>query len=122
LSGCRFVPWRQRVLVLREAAAASASVSLEPGASLVWDRRFAVAMPAEASQRFTLGYLGAVRPPVPLNGDLPRLVHSVLPALWDDQGLAAVPLLGFRRADVGTLPTISFRSATPLSPPRFTVV
>ncbi len=33
LGGCRFVPWRGRLLVLREPAAASASLRLEPGAT-----------------------------------------------------------------------------------------
>src|SRR5438045_1977521 len=31
LGGCRFVPWRGRLLVLRELAAASPPVRLEPG-------------------------------------------------------------------------------------------
>ena len=34
LGGCRFVPWRGRLLVLRELAAAGAAVRLQPGARL----------------------------------------------------------------------------------------
>jgi tRNA(Ile)-lysidine synthase len=45
LGGCRFVPWRGRILVLRELAAAGAPARLDPGAGLLWDRRFAVAPP-----------------------------------------------------------------------------
>ena len=49
LGGCRFVAWRGRWLVLRELAAAAGPVRLSPGASLLWDRRFAVALPAAAT-------------------------------------------------------------------------
>ena len=53
---------------------------------------------------------------------LPRLIHPVLPALWDDAGLAAVPHLGWRREDVAALPRLLFRPANPLSRASFTVV
>jgi tRNA(Ile)-lysidine synthase len=75
-----------------------------------------------------LGYLGQSgrvareRPLADRDGDLPRLVHPVLPALWDEEGLAAVPHLGFRRPAVGVLPQVSFRPANPLTSAGFTVV
>jgi hypothetical protein len=75
-----------------------------------------------------LGYLGQSgralpeRPAGDHAGDLPRLVHPVLPALWDDKGLAAVPHLGYRRPGVDALPGLSFRSANPLTSAGFTVV
>ncbi len=49
LGGCRFVPWRGRLLVLRELAAAEAPKVLEPGADLLWDRRFAVRLSPDAA-------------------------------------------------------------------------
>jgi tRNA(Ile)-lysidine synthase len=132
LGGCRFVPWRGRLLVLREPAAASAPVRLEPGATLVWDRRFAVDLAPTAASGFLLGYLGlsgaaATERPVDRQvdrdrGGLPRLIYPVLPALWDDEGLAAVPHLGYRRPGVGALPSLSFHPANPLTRARFTVV
>ncbi len=124
LGGCRFVPWRGRLLVLRELAAASAAVRLEPGARLVWDRRFAVNLTPAAPSGFTLGYLGPGGAPGAERGncDLPRLLYSILPALWDDEGLAAVPHLGYRRPGVGALPWLSFRPANPLTRAGFTVV
>src|SRR5207248_9869586 len=109
LGGCRFMPWRGRILVLREPEAASAPVRLEPGANLVWDRRFAVNLAATAPRGFTLGYLGPGRAPA-AEGDLPRLIYSVLPALWDEDGLAAAPHLGWRRADVRVVPRVFFRA------------
>jgi tRNA(Ile)-lysidine synthase len=132
LGGCRFVPWRGRLLVLRELAAASAPVRLEPGASLVWDRRFAVDLTAAAPSGFMLGYLGrsgaagtqrpTERPTDHHASDVPRLIYPVLPALWDEAGLAAVPHLGYRRPGVGALPSLSFCPAHPLTRAGFTVV
>ena len=122
---CRFVPWRGRLLVLREPAAASAPVRLEPGANLIWDRRFAVDLAAAAPRGFWLGYLGQSGVATPCGhgtGDLPRLVHPVLPALWDEAGLAAVPHLRYRRTGVGVLPQLFFRTASPLTRAGFTVV
>ena len=124
LGGCRFVPWRGRLLVLREPAAASAPVRLEPGANLVWDRRFAVNLAAIAPSGFTLDYLGPGGAAVTEGGagDLPRLIYSVLPALWDEEGLAAVPHLGWRRAGAGVVPRVFFRAGNPLTHAGFTVV
>jgi len=125
LGGCRFMPWRGRLLVLRELEAASAPVRLEPGTNLLWDRRFAVDLAATVLSGFTLGYLGrGAVPEIAENGagDLPRLVYSTLPALWDEEGLAAVPHLGYRRAGVGALPRVFFRSENALTHAGFTVV
>jgi len=124
LGGCRFVAWRGRLLVLRELAAASEPARVEPGACLVWDRRFAVELAPAAPGGFMLGYLGqsGAIATERSEGDLPRLVHPVLPALWDGEGLAAVPHLGYRRCGVRLLPGVSFRPANPLTSAGFTVV
>jgi len=129
LGGCRFVPWRGQILVLRELAGAAPPVRIEPGARVIWDRRFAIELPRTAAGGFTLGYLGQAGPigrerrlAGPVRGDLPRLVHSVLPAIWDEAGLVAVPHLGYRRGDAGDLPAIAFHPANPLSVAGFTVV
>jgi tRNA(Ile)-lysidine synthase len=121
LGGCRFVPWRGQILVLRELAGAAAPAHIDPGARVTWDRRFAVELPRMAGGAVTLGYLGqagaigrAIQPASAERGDLPRLVHSVLPAIWD-AGLVAVPHLGYRRAGAADLPALAFRPANPLS-------
>ena len=123
LGGCRFVPWRGQVLVLRERTAESAPVALAAGASLVWDGRFGVDMPAQVGT-LTLGYLGSDRPPEdePKRSGLPPLVGPALPALWDERGLAAVPHPGYRRAGVGVLPHLAFCPKNPLTSAGFTVV
>jgi tRNA(Ile)-lysidine synthase len=128
LGGCRFVPWRGRFLVLRELVAAEPSVCLEPGECRLWDRRFAASLPAKADRGFTLGYLGRRGVALPARrylageGELPRLAYPVLPAFWDQDGLAAVPALGYRRAPELVLPTLSFHPAYPLTTAGFTVV
>ncbi len=125
LGGCRFIPWRGRVLVLRELAAAQRPVSLEPGADLLWDRRFAVSLPPETAGVVTFGYLGQHGGAAP-QGDfgrmLPPLVRSVLPAFWDGRGVASVPHLGYFRPGPTVLAKLSFRPCKPLTPPSFTVV
>jgi len=129
LGGCRFVPWRGQILVLRELAGAAPPARIEPGARVIWDRRFAVELPRMAGGAVTLGYLGqagaigrASRPASAVRGDMPRFVHSALPAIWDEAGLLAVPHLRYRRAGTADLPVLAFRPANPLSDAGFTVV
>jgi tRNA(Ile)-lysidine synthase len=129
LGGCRFVPWRGQLLVFRELANAAPPVRLSPGTELLWDRRFSVTIPRTAGPDLVFGYLGqsGMRPVIDRHiehdeGALPRLVHSVLPALWDTTGLAAVPRLGFFRAGATALPTIVWHPVNPLSRAGFTVV
>jgi tRNA(Ile)-lysidine synthase len=124
LGGCRFVPWRGRILVLRELAAAAAPARLDPGAGMLWDRRFAVASAPAVAGGLTLGYLGQSGGAAPesCSGDLPPLVHAVLPAFWDERGLAAIPHLGHRRAGIAGLPQLSFRPVNGLTRAGFTVV
>jgi tRNA(Ile)-lysidine synthase len=128
LGGCRFVAWRDRVLVLRELAAAAGPVRLKPGATVLWDRRFEVASDAAAGV-LTLGYLGRHgvdelhrRPSWSRRNRLPALTHPILPAFWDETGLAAVPCLGYRRDGVTWLPSLSFRPVNCLSYASFAVV
>jgi tRNA(Ile)-lysidine synthase len=130
LGGCRFVPWRGRILVLRELAAAEVPVRLDRPvwlglkAALLWDRRFAVAPVPAMARGLTLGYLGQrdAGAPAGSGGGLPPLTHAVLPAFWDERGLASIPHLGYRRAGVGALPELLFRPINGLTRAGFTVV
>jgi tRNA(Ile)-lysidine synthase len=124
LGGCRFVPWRGRILVLRELAAANRPMLLPTTNAALWDRRFVAAPGVVARGDLILGYLGADAPAVEKrDGNLPRLVHPVLPALRDPHGrLVAVPHLGFWRCAAAGLPRLSFRPVNPLSAAGFTVV
>jgi tRNA(Ile)-lysidine synthase len=128
LGGCRFVPWRAQLLVFRELAATAPPALLQPGESLLWDRRIAAALPREAAGPVTIGSLGPQgvaelnrRTPDLVHQAVPRLVRPALPAAWDGDGLLCVPALGWRRAD-GVAPLLSFRPLIPLTPAGFTVV
>lgn len=123
LGGCRFVPWRGKILVMREPAAAS-PLSLTPGTACVWDRRFAVS--AAAREGLAIGCLGAdgvaaLGRDRPM--DLPPLVHPSLPAFRDARGrIVAVPHMPYRHGAAGPLPGLAFRPAMPLTRASFTVV
>jgi len=128
LGGCRLVPWRERLLVIRELARVEPPLRLAPGKDNLWDGRFLASLPAAAQRQLTLGYLGQFSGTIwqreGLSGpdNLPRLVHSTLPAFWDEMGLAAIPALGYRRAPELPLAALRFRPANPLTTAGFTVV
>jgi tRNA(Ile)-lysidine synthase len=129
LGGCQFIRWRNRILVLRELTGAARAVRLPPGTRLLWDHRFSIALPATADGAVTIGYLGRAGV-VELNRlklerrhcGLPRLVYPILPAVWDEEGIAAVPHLRYRRNGDAVLPEFSFRPINPLTRAGFTVV
>jgi tRNA(Ile)-lysidine synthase len=127
LGGCRFVPWRGQVLALREEARTAPPLSLAPGMSALWDRRFALTLPAQAPGPVTVGPLG-LKGVAALGRDpqadnlLPRFIFPALPAIWDTEGLAAVPHLFWRRATTTCAPTLAFRPLVSLIESGFTVV
>jgi tRNA(Ile)-lysidine synthase len=129
LGGCHFVRWRNRILVLREHTGTVRVVRLPPGTRLLWDYRFSIALPATANGAVTIGYLGRSGvvelnrlQPERRHGSLPRLVYPILPAVWDAEGIAAVPHLRYRRDEEAILPEFSFCPVNPLTQAGFTVV
>jgi tRNA(Ile)-lysidine synthase len=129
LGGCRFVKWRGRILVFREAAAAAGPARLTPGTALIWDRRFRVALAWNAPSASLVGYLSRAgvaelrhRMPDLRRQTLPPLLYQILPAVWDAAGLAAVPALGYRRDGADPLPQIDLRPVNCLAGGRFAVV
>ena len=134
LGGCRVVPQRGgRVLVCREPAAASETLSLEPGESALWDRRFVVALARSAGPgRFTVRRLGTdglarVRAQARAAGAplgtacIPPPARPALPALFDLDGPLAAPHLQYRRTGHRNEATAaafaaSFAPARPLAP------
>jgi tRNA(Ile)-lysidine synthase len=129
LGGCRFRRWRERFLVTRELAKAAPPLGVAPGETIIWDRRFEVVSPRRAKGIFTIGYLGAagsVRRDLSVVelrcAALPRLLFPVLPAMWDEEGIAAIPHLGYRREGiVGVLEAV-FRPVNVLTEAGFAVV
>jgi len=129
LGGCCFVHWRHRMLVLRELADAAGPMRLTPGTRFSWDGRFSVALPTAATGAVTVGYLGRSgvvalnrHCPAPHRSRLPRLIYPTLPAVWDGEGIAAVPHLGYRRERNPALAEFAFQPVNPLTRAGFTVV
>jgi tRNA(Ile)-lysidine synthase len=127
LGRCRFLPWRGRVLVVRELARAAPPVRLNPGSSVIWDERFSATLPANAASGVTLGYLGVEgaaalrRQAIGDDNPLPRLIYPMLPAVRDAAGLLAVPHLFYRRPGCDTSPCLAFRPPASLFDAGFTV-
>ncbi len=133
LGGCRFIRWRERILVTRELARAPPPLRLRPGERMIWDCRFEIATPQSDSGPFAIGYLGGYpglaetprldhRMPQLRREWLPRLLFPVIPAVWDQEGIAAVPHLGYGREGIADLPQVVFRPVTPLTQASFAVV
>jgi len=129
LGGCRFVRWRGRVLVFRELGQAAQPMRLTAGETKIWDRRFQITMPLNASSALTIGYLGGAAVArlrgLALQhraGSPPRLLLPTFPVVWDEEGVAAVPQLGYRRENIGVVPQVVFRPINPLTRAGFAVV
>jgi tRNA(Ile)-lysidine synthase len=129
LGGCILIPWRGRILALRELAAAATPVTLGPGECCSWDQRYSLALATAAKERSTVGYLGPAgvvglhrRFEEPASCQLPRVIYPTLPAIWDKRGLAAVPSLGYQREHGMVIPEVRFHPSNPLTRAGFTVV
>lgn len=125
LGGCRFVPWRGRVLALREASRVAPPVVVAPGGSALWDRRFLATLSVAAQKPCTVGALGAVVPrrtPTDRDNPLPRLVSPMLPAVWDEAGAMTAPYLALSSATVECMASLVFRPQVSLFGAGFTVV
>jgi tRNA(Ile)-lysidine synthase len=129
LGGCRFIRWRERVLVMRELGHAAQRTRLNPGDTMIWDRRFQIVLPPNVTGSFTIGYPGEAGvaqlrrlAPRPRQGWPPRLLLPVFPVIWDEDGIASVPHLGYRREQIGAVPRVVFRPANPLTQAGFAVV
>ena len=131
LGGCRILPWRGRVLVVRELAAVEGSLSLpEAGGTVEWDHRFLIEVPVPRGpgglRIAALGVEGAARMrgivEAPGTPYLPSSVRPSLPALWREGTLISVPHLGWMRAGAETGAAIRFRPTRSLTGSGFTVV
>jgi len=132
LAGCRVLPRRGRLLIVREAARASVAV-LRPGARLRWDGRFEVEIARDAGEteeQLRLGPLDEAgwreisRCPGLVNVEvIPAAARAALPALRDHKGVLTVPHLGFLRGNDGPSPLekCHFAPDCALTNARFTV-
>ena len=136
LGGCSLVPDAKReagglILVCREVAAMAPQEDAPPGRRLFWDGRFLLTMPGDAPAGMRLGGLGAegaaALAAAGCDAGLPALLRAGFPALFDRQGLAAAPLLSWRRPDITAAALmcpeiVAFRPLNALSRLGLTVV
>ncbi len=114
LGGCRIVPWNGRLLICREAAAASHVSAMVSGRRLLWDGRFVCSLAGDERcgpftvRRLGTGGLASVRAAARERGapiaavHVPAPARAALPALFDLDGPLAVPHLNF--VDEGRTP------------------
>ncbi|CAA7620888.1 tRNA(Ile)-lysidine synthase [Candidatus Terasakiella magnetica] len=114
LGGCRVVPEKSgRVLICREPAKMEAMVSLSAGNDVFWDGRFRVRCSSDLPPGYGLGGLGgegwrkitALVKPARLPA-VPAAARPSLPALYGEDGISAVPHLGYNRGDAGECPVV----------------
>lgn len=133
LGGCRILPRKGRLLVVREAAAAR-PVRVEPGQRLHWDGRFDIRLrrprTGARGRGLSLGPLGSAGwtalagLAAPAGRDrVPAAAGPSIPALFDHRGPLEVPLLGYRRSPRGSklLHCCGFSPHNTLTSVRFTV-
>jgi len=133
LGGCRILPRKRRLLLVREAAAAR-PVRVAPGQRLHWDGRFEIRLlradSRTAGSKLTLGPLGSAgwaslspRCAEACRDAVPAAAGPAIPALFDRRGLLEVPLLGYRRRTKGSnlLQICRFSPQNALTSARFTV-
>lgn len=102
LAGCRILPQGNGALRLLREAAAIPPDGPVPSADFLWDRRFRITIPDALLQGLQVGALTAGRWRG-IKADIPECaisgqVRATLPVLFDQDGVAAVPHLGYRRA------------------------
>ena len=106
LGGCYIAPCGHAILLCREPCASEHVLDMLPGQCLVWDHRFQVTLlgrHSSSGHKFMVRRLGehgwciVKRESARINErKLPLFVRYSLPALWDLDGLVAVPHLNYR--------------------------
>ena len=119
LASCRIKRRGDGLRLEREAADLPPPRKLEGEESLIWDGRFRLDFSPEA-RGLELRALGAERPG---ETGLPAAVLETLPGLFDAKGLAEVPSLAWRRADLTQEACLrsEFAPLNPLKDDGFTV-
>ncbi|MDO8605241.1 MAG: tRNA lysidine(34) synthetase TilS [Phaeospirillum sp.] len=118
LGGCRLAPSGGEVVVCREPVKVAGPIALVAGEVAVWDGRFRFAVAHDAPPGLTLGALGGVgwRKLREMAGSnrliqLPACVRPTIPALYGEDGVSAVPHLGYNRDEA--MAALRFIEAAP---------
>lgn len=126
LAGCRIVRWRKKLLVCREARAATGVCPAHAGAR--WDERYTVGPNGPAALQIRRlgpdGWRDAHRQrPDLATLSLPPAVRPSLPAFWDLDGVVYIPHFRYVRPDPArdssAIPEVIFNPARPLTTAEF---
>lgn len=106
LAGCRIIPRKGQILLLREPAALGPEISLSPGETRCWDNRFQVRLRNDVTVQneavFTVRAIGKAGLFQIADGNpMPRIACYVVPGLWLGERLLAAPHMGFVDPDYG---------------------
>jgi tRNA(Ile)-lysidine synthase len=130
LGGCRLLPHSQAVLVAREAGRSGAAMPIAGAGCYVWDDRFVLTIAGAAPAGSRIANLGesgwrevvAAKPEIRAS-PLPYAVRLALPAVFDLEGVVAVPHLMYGRqgADADSVSRVAamFRPRHALAGPGF---
>lgn len=112
LGHCRLVPKQGGWIICRERRNLPPAQSVGPGEKIIWDGRFRLsfgpALPSNAwVAAFDPRFLSPERPGLQFHKGVfpvPGVVLPSLPALYDDEGILAVPHLRYNRPELKRLP------------------
>ncbi len=127
LAGCRVIPGRRGVLFFREPNAVTDDMVLQGGGDLIWDRRFRIRADSGDYRVRRLGQDGRSDVTQAYRRHSAQLVPAAvlpsMPAIFDLDGMVAVPHLNFVRKNGGEPAlkglAVDFRPAHSLSPAGF---
>ena len=111
LHGCVVRHEGEGIVITREPAQVGEDKTLLNDTAVIWDSRFRLSLSANQSGRFTVTAFAASRLSTESERAalliLPLPLRGTVPALFDKDGLAAVPHTGYMRADVAALQGLS---------------
>jgi tRNA(Ile)-lysidine synthase len=107
LGGCRLLMKKDLIYVFREESGVGPSIQLTAGVRLLWDNRFSVLLKKNQSIATNVGPLTALgwNKLIKLNKNLKKIsipyeARIVLPAIWGDDDLLAVPHIEYYNSDI----------------------
>ncbi len=98
LGGCRIIPAEAALLIVRETRGMQGKLVLGDSPQ-IWDGRFVASGVGVAVDRLRPGAMMALRAVLPDSAlrRVPAAARQVLPAVYDGEGLLAVPSFGYQR-------------------------
>lgn len=113
LHGCMLMRAGATLVIVREAAQVGDEQRVRPGVTALWDGRFEIEVAGFPPGRdFRLRRLRQSDVPAGVReteawANVPHQARETLPALFDSEGLVAVPALNFTRTDLTTVPGVT---------------